>query len=230
MMRKLVLLGILLVGQWVLAQKNFIDQPYLETSAKADSMVIPDRIYLNILLNEADSKNRISVEEQEQRLEKVLKSLGIEVKKDLSLQSLGSNYQSYFLRGQNVVKQKRYNLLVRDAVTAGKVLMGLEQQGISNVYISKVEYSKAEELLMTLKAMAVAKSHKIAENMVKPLGQKLGKAIHMVDESVYYTPVAANMMMRKEYTQASPAPPEPIDTEFKKIKFEASVRVVYQLD
>ena len=32
--------------------KNFIDQPYLETTAKVDSLVKPDRIYLSILIQE----------------------------------------------------------------------------------------------------------------------------------------------------------------------------------
>ena len=31
--------------------KNFIDQPYLETTAKVDSLVQPDRIYLSILIS-----------------------------------------------------------------------------------------------------------------------------------------------------------------------------------
>lgn len=33
-------------------EKNFIDQPYLETTAIVDSLVVPDRIYLSILITE----------------------------------------------------------------------------------------------------------------------------------------------------------------------------------
>ena len=32
--------------------KNFIDQPFLETTAKVDSLVEPDRLYLSILIQE----------------------------------------------------------------------------------------------------------------------------------------------------------------------------------
>ena len=35
--------------------KNFIDQPYIETRVKVDTLIAPDRIYLNILISEKDS-------------------------------------------------------------------------------------------------------------------------------------------------------------------------------
>ncbi|MEX0272764.1 MAG: SIMPL domain-containing protein, partial [Flavobacteriaceae bacterium] len=47
--------------------KNFIDQPYLETSARVDTLVTPDIIYLHILIREQDEKGRVSVEEMENK-------------------------------------------------------------------------------------------------------------------------------------------------------------------
>ncbi|MDO4225400.1 MAG: SIMPL domain-containing protein, partial [Bergeyella zoohelcum] len=127
-MKKLLLIFVLFLAQnLVFAQKNFIDQPYIETSAKADSLVTPDRIYLAITIQEADSKNRKSVEEQEQAMESVLKKLGINTQKDLTLENAISYFKNYTFRGQNVLKSKSFSLLVKDAVTAGKVLMELEK-------------------------------------------------------------------------------------------------------
>ena len=48
-------------------EKNFIDLPYLETSAKCDTLVTPDRIFLKIVISEKDTKGKISVEELETR-------------------------------------------------------------------------------------------------------------------------------------------------------------------
>ena len=39
--------------------KNFLDVPYLETSAKVDTLVTPDKIYLNITIQEKDSKGNV---------------------------------------------------------------------------------------------------------------------------------------------------------------------------
>ena len=61
-------LSILFIHTVEAQPKNFIDQPYLETTVKVDTLVVPDRIYLNILLTEADTKGRTSVEELENPL------------------------------------------------------------------------------------------------------------------------------------------------------------------
>ena len=39
--------------------------PYIETIGKVDSLVVPDKIYLNIIISEKDTKGKIPVEEQE---------------------------------------------------------------------------------------------------------------------------------------------------------------------
>jgi len=78
------------------AQKNFLDQPYIEVSASVDTLVVPDRIYVSITLNEADSKNKKSVEEQEKQLETILKKLKINTDKDLSVLGYSSDFKKYF--------------------------------------------------------------------------------------------------------------------------------------
>ncbi|MDY3521700.1 SIMPL domain-containing protein [Riemerella anatipestifer] len=230
-MKHLFLILMLFCGQFIFGQKNFLDQPYLETSGKADTLVIPDKITININLNEADTKNKISVEEQEKRMESALKKLGINTEKDLSLNGLSSGFKTYFLKGQNIIKQKNYSLIVRNAVTAGKVLMALEEQGISNVNISKLEYTKEEELLLALKSKAILKSRLTAERMVKTLNQKLGKAIFISDENNAYPQVAPMMMRSAKAVESYDASSEaPIDIEFNKIKYETFVNVKFQLD
>ena len=88
------------------AQKNFLDQPYIDVSTDADTLVVPDRIYVSITLNEADSKNKKSVEEQEKQLETILKKLKINTDKDLSVLGYSSDFKKYFLKGQNILKLK----------------------------------------------------------------------------------------------------------------------------
>ena len=118
----LALLFTLLTFQTYSQTKNFIDQPYLETTATVDTLVVPDRIYLSILISEADTKGKISVEELENRMNSKLIALGIDTKKQLSLTDAATNFKNYFLRGKDVLKNKSYTLLVYDAVTAGKVI------------------------------------------------------------------------------------------------------------
>ncbi|MNR39708.1 hypothetical protein D3C85_1579400 [compost metagenome] len=38
--------------------KNSIDKPYIESSGKADTLVIPNKIWINVLLMEKDFKGK----------------------------------------------------------------------------------------------------------------------------------------------------------------------------
>jgi len=161
-----------------LKQKNFIDQPYLETTAKVDTIVTPDQIYLSIYIHEGEDRNRTSLEKQERKVAAVLESLEIDLKKQLKLDNLASNYRKYFLKRKNVLKSKSYTLEVYDAITAGNVLIGLEDEGISNVRLIKTSYSKIESLKLNLKSKAILKAKAQAESLTTPLNQQLGKAIY----------------------------------------------------
>lgn len=234
-MKKFILILILAFTQnFLFAQKNFLDQAYVEVSAEADTLVIPDRIYLSIEISEADSKNKKSVEQQERELEKALKRLQINTEKDLSLSSISSSINSYFLKKQNILKYKQYELLVRDATTAGKVLTALEQVGVSNVRISRLEYSKKEETLLYLKTKAISKTKKSAQTMTKVLNQKVGKAIFISDSDSYSYDYDYDYDYSNDYlltsTESLETDSTPIETNFKKIKLYTTVLVKYLLD
>lgn len=161
--------------------KNFIDMPYLETAVTVDTMVTPDKIYLSIILNEEDQRNKKSTEELETAMLKVLRSLSIDFEKDLTLLDATSDFKKYFLSSQKVIKTKMFSLILKDATTVGMVMAGLEREEISNVAITKTEYSKSEELILLLKAKAIIKAQLNARNMVAPLNQKVGKLIYVSD-------------------------------------------------
>ena len=218
------------------AQKNFLDQPYIEVGASVDTLVVPDRIYVSITLNEADSKNKKSVEEQEKQLETILKKLKINTDKDLSVLGYSSDFKKYFLKGQNILKTKKYSLLVRDAYTLGNVIISLEEAGISNTEVEKVEYSKYKELLLELKSEAVKRSRITADKLVKPLNQKAGKALYISDTNYggigdyEYATVGNIALQETDYKKESASEEFLRKLDFQKIKFSTTVYVKYQLD
>ena len=218
------------------AQKNFLDQPYIDVSTDADTLVVPDRIYVSITLNEADSKNKKSVEEQEKRLETILKKLKINTDKDLSVLVFSSDFKKYFLKGQNILKTKKYSLLVRDAYTLANVIISLEEAGISNTEVEKVEYSKYRELLLELRSEAVKRSRIIADKLAKPLNQKAGKALYISDTNYggmgdYEVQSMMDISPEPKTYKKEGASEEFLrKLDIKKIKFSTTVYVKYQLD
>ncbi|WP_422349882.1 SIMPL domain-containing protein [Flagellimonas sp.] len=209
--------------------KNFLDIPYLETSARVDTLVTPDKIFLNITIQEKDSKGRKSVEEQENKMANSLRALGIDLEKQLVIKDLSSNFKKYFLRQKEVLKSKQYSLLVRSGKKAAEVLMALEKLGIANTYLEKTEYSKMEELELELKSKAVAKAKKKAEALTAPLGQKVGAAIHIMDTSTPYYPRYNQPRMEIKTMAMDAAEAQPLDLDFEKIKVETSVNIKFEL-
>ena len=230
-MKKILALIVLVISStWVAAQtKNFLDVPYLETSARVDTLVTPDKIYLSITIQEKDSKGKKSVEEQENKMAQQLKGLGIEIDKQLTIKDLASNYKKYFLRGKEVLKSKQYSLLVYDGLTAGKVMATLEDIGIANTYLEKTEYSKMGELELELKSRAVKKAKKKADALTTPLGQKVGLALHIIDNSQPYYPRYNQPRVAMKTMAADMAESAPLDIGFEQIRVESTVNIKFQL-
>jgi uncharacterized protein YggE len=231
---RLILLFTFLTFQTYSQTKNFIDKPYLETKATVDTLVTPDRIYLSILITEKDTKGRTPVEELENRMNTKLIALGIDTKKQLTLSDVTSNFKNYFLKRTDVLKNKAYSLLVYDAVTAGKVIVGLESIEISNVHLSKTEYSKIEQLKMELKQKAVYKAKMQAESMLKPLNQKLGKAMYISDVNSNIARIlqgkSAGIQIRGLASMNKEEEYDPIDIAFEQIRLESSITINFGIE
>ncbi len=233
-MKKIFLIFLVLLFTKSFSQnKNFIDQAYIETSAKVDTLVIPDRIFLNISITEKDTKGKISVEELETKMDEKLKSLGITTEKQLTLNDLSSNYKKYFLKQQDILKNKNYTLLVYNAKIAGKVIIALEEIEISNVVLEKTEYSKAEEMILLLKGKAILKAKNQAIAMTKPLNQKIGNAIYISDFSNIVNMLSgrvAGIQIRGAKSLQEKEKYEPVNIEFEKIKIETELKATFKLE
>ena len=233
-MKKITLLFLIILSVKSFSQtKNFIDLPYIETSAKVDTLVIPDRIYLNIMITEKDTKGKISVEQQESKMNEKLKSLGIVTEKQLTLNDLSRNYKKYFLKQQDIQKSKNYTLTVYNAKVAGKVIIALEEIEISNITLEKTEYSKVEEMILILKSKAILKAKNQAIAMTKPINQNVGNAIYISDYNNISNMLSgrvAGIQIRGINSLKEKENFEPINIEFEKIKIETEVKATFKLE
>lgn len=230
---KKVLLCLMLIYITGLTAQNFElnNTPQLQTKATFTQEVYADKITLSITLSEADTNDKISVEDLEKRLENVLLKNGIDLEKQLVLTNMASNFRDYFLKKTDVQKIKNYELEINDALTAGSIFKDLEKENISNVRLLKTEYSKLEELKIELKGKAVEKAKRQAEEMLKSLGQELGPAIFISDVQTNIYPMVRSMNRSAMLSmESSNNVSEGIDVNFDKIKVEATVTVYFKLN
>lgn len=209
----------------VLGQQN-ITTPYIEVTGNAEKKIAPDRIFLDIEINENDYKNK-SIIDIEKNMIEGLSKMGIDTKKDLVIKDLASNFKYYFLKGNNPKLMKEYQLLTRDAAKAGEVIVMLQSIGISRTSINRAENSKIEEYKNDVRVQAVKNAKEKAILLTEAIDQNIGKAI-FISEQNYGTrnyALSSKAMMVSDSSQGYSAP----DIAFEEITLESSVIVRFEL-
>ena len=209
--------------------KNFLDQPYIEVAGTADTLVTPNKITIKIILSEKDTRDRVPIEEMEFKMVAGLKSIGINTEEKLTISDMLSNYKTYLLKQKDILKTKDYQLVVSDAATLSKVFLQLENMGISNTSIEKVEHTELEALKNACRTKAIENAKQKALALVKPLAQKVGNALFISDnEGVMGNPYQDRVYGMQVKTMAAESY-EPPKIEFKKIQVAAGVNVRFVL-
>lgn len=167
-----------------LSQKNFLDTNYIQVTGTVESKITPDKIYISITINEKDKKGKVSVEMQEAKMIQQLKSTGIDLKKNLSIHSFNSSFNTYFLKKNDVLKVKKYTLLVNNTDHLGQVFEIFDRLEISNVFISKVDHSNMENLKLEAKIKAIKTAKKKALTYAKAIDQTIGNALLITEKNI----------------------------------------------
>jgi len=163
--------------------KNFIDQPYIEVTGQIETEIIPNEIYLNITLNENDKKGKISIEQQENQIITVLKSLQIDIEKNFSILDFNGFYKRKFLADDKVTKKKRYQLIVNDGKTLGKIYQAIDRIDVSNIFITKTSHSNIEKIRRDTKLKALKAAKEKANDYAEAINQTIGKALFIKEVS-----------------------------------------------
>jgi uncharacterized protein YggE len=228
-----VLLSSSLNGQE--GDKNFIDQNYIEVNGKAEMEIIPDEIYIKIIINEKDIKGK-TLSDIEQSMFDKLKELGFDLSEDLALKDLISNFQYYWFIKSDIILSKEYQLLVKDAKTAGKVFVELQKIGISNASIDRIENSKIIDYRREVKLLAIKAAQEKAKALSIAINQDIGRALYIQELENFNLTAnalqgrAAGINIRGYSNVAiyGSRAPEP-EIEFEKIRLEYNVLVRFEL-
>lgn len=211
------------------AQNQDIYQSFIEVTGFAEKEVAPDIFYVNITINEADSKGKKSLAQQEKSMVAELKSAGIDIEKQLSRESLSS---SFYNRRTNMARAT-YRLKLNSAEQVSEALDRLDALGISNVSFSKAEYSRIDEFKDEARKAAVTDAKRQATSMAGALGQKLGKCFYLYsgnsgNSSYYSRPIMAKAAVMANSMDG--VEEERAEIDFDKIKVSVSVSAKFILE
>ncbi|MBO5818305.1 MAG: SIMPL domain-containing protein [Bacteroidales bacterium] len=137
--KQIIFISMLLISSMFaqnISAQNIENTPYIEVVGRAEKDILPDEIYLSISINESDYGKESSLTAKEKQVIKSLENLGIDIKEQLRVKDLGSNFKKYILRKNEVILSKEYELKTSSAKQAAQVMIALESIGVSKVMVS----------------------------------------------------------------------------------------------
>ena len=142
MKKWMILAAAVVLAAPVFAQTQEAFPSYIQVNGRSQMEVTPDEFYLSIVINERESKGKITVEIQQRQMIDALKKLGVDVEKQLKV----TNMSSDFYKKASSLTTAKYQLLLHSAAEVGDVTAALGDLGISNVGIVRVTRSDIDSL------------------------------------------------------------------------------------
>lgn len=235
-MKKLVFFLILLsVGQAFGQNTTSDSKPFIEVIGTAEMEVIPNEIYIGIVIRERYvNKDKVSIEEQEEKLKAAINSLGINLE-NLTLSDANADYMKIRWQKKDVLTKKDYTLKVSNATTVGLVFQELEKLEILDAFISKVSHSKMDSLNKEVRIMAVKAAKAKAEYLLVAIGEQIDKPL-IVSESPqtifgqeFLARTNANITGLNASSKSSGFSDKTTEIQFNKIKLSSKIYVKYSI-
>lgn len=212
-----------------LAQQQEAFPSYIQVTGRSEMEVAPDEFYLSIVIDEKDSKGKISVETQQRQMIDALKRAGVNIEKQLKV----ANLSSEFFKRNNSVATAGYQLELGSAEQVSRVYDALSRLGISNVSIQKVSHSKLDQLKQQVRTEAIRDAKRNAQTLAQAIGQQIGKCFYIYDSNNDVLPPALGygLVMRSMAVSdsAENAAAEPA-LDFKTINLQYYVQAKFVLD
>lgn len=231
-MKKLVFLAAVLCATLTAAAQTQEAYPsYIQVVGRAEKEVVPDEFYLSILIDERDSKGKISVESRQREMIAVLRKQGVDVEKQLKV----ANLSSEFLKKNTSVAAAKYQLLLRSAAEVAEVWQTLDKLGISDVSILRVSHSALDSLKKEVRVAAIRDAQQSARTLAEALGQEIGKCFYIWDSNsdvmpAYYNNAVTVRSMKMMAADGAEAAVEEESLDFKTIKLQYNVTTKFVLE
>jgi uncharacterized protein YggE len=153
------------------------DKPYIEVTGTAQQEVVPDEIYISIVIREKYvNKEKQTIEIQEEKLKSSLKEIGIDLK-NLYLSDANADYVKIKWKTKDVLTKKDYTLKVTNATSVGQVFQQLDKIDITDADIARVNHSKIDSLKKEVRILAIKAAKSKADYLLAAIGEQAGKPL-----------------------------------------------------
>lgn len=204
--------------------------PMITVSGEGKVKVAPDQASISISIETKGTRADDVKRENDKKMDAVLKFIKKSniAKEDYQTQrvSLNPNYD-YEKKKHNYIATQTVQILLKDLSKYDALMEGLVDEGINRIDNVEFKSSKMKELQSDARKLAVKDAKVKAEDFVSVLGQKVGKAILISDNTQTYVPQPRMYAMKAAF-DAELAPRETL--AIGEIEITANVSVNFVLE
>jgi len=206
--------------------------PMINVSGEGKVKVAPDQALISISIETKGTKAEDIKRENDKKMDAILKFIKKSniAPEDFQTQriSLNPNYD-YEKKKYNYIATQSVQILLKDLSKYDTLMEGLVNEGINRIDNVEFKSSKMLQLQSDARKLAIKDAKAKAEDFVSVLGQKVGKAIVISDNSQSYIPQPRMYTMKSmAMDKAESAPRETL--AIGEIEIIANVSVSFVLD
>jgi uncharacterized protein len=229
-MKKLVVILISLITMYAEAQETKVVTPMINVSGEGKVYTTPDMVCITVSV-ETKGKNSTEVKKQnDAKIEAVLSFIKKSklAKEDFKTQRVSLNPQyDYETKKHSFIATQSIEINLKDLSRYDALMEGMVDAGINQINNVEFKSSKMVSLQSEARKLAMKEAKLKAEDYVSVLGQKVGKAIIISDNTQIYYPQPVYTQM-KSMDMAESAPRETLAVG--EIAITANVTVSFSLD
>jgi len=229
MKKAILILGILFMTMSYAQEQKQVSM--VNVSGEGKIKVAPDQASISISLETKGTKAADVKRENDKKMEAVLKFIKKSniATEDYQTQrvSLNPNYD-YEKKKYNYMATQTIQILLKDLSKYDELIEGLVNEGINRIDTVEFKSSKMTQLQSDARKLAVKEAKAKAEDLVSVLGQKVGKAILISDNSQINPPQPRNYAMKLSMAMDESAPRETLAVG--EIEITANISVSFVLE
>lgn len=230
MKKALLILGILFVTMSNAQEHKQV--PMINVSGEGKVKIAPDQALISISIETKGTKAVDVKQENDKKMDAILKFIKKSniAAEDFRTQriSLNPNYD-YEKKKYSYIATQSVEILLKDLSKYDTLMEGLVNEGINRIDNVEFKSSKLLQLQSDARKLAIKDAKAKAEDFVSVLGQKVGKAIIISDNSQTYNPqprMYAMKSMSMDKLESAPRETQAIG----EIEIIANVSVSFVLD
>jgi len=209
----------------------------INVNGTAEMEITPDQIFVQVELREYDKKGagKVDIQTIRNNFLSGLKKIGI-ADTNVTIQGYSGwdgniwYYKKNKKQNPDLKAGITYWVKVSSTAKMDELVSVMDDEATQNFFIAKVSHSKMEEYRKLLKIQAIKAARDKAIYLADAINEKVGEAITINEPQEmghYPQPMyRANVMMEQKMAGADEAP---MNVDFKKIKLQFDVNVVFAL-